>query len=178
MEVVLWRGTLNGTCTQCNLNIGGDLGFFTVECINGTAIRNIKVLSCRNGQYGGLGNALFSNAQSVPVCTKAVSRLLECTFTSTRCPDMLHLFFVFVLMTPCHATQSHGIKLHRVYSCTLLRDLYMSGLMRGTIWSPRVRYRHPRNPGALVGGLVLEMTAMCCPFCICLSRHHACLCGT
>src|SRR6266404_3709753 len=80
-EVVLWRGTPSGTRTQCvNLNVGGDLAFFTVERIDGTAIRNVEVLSCGNGLYGGLGNALFSNAQSVPVRTKAVSGLLECTF--------------------------------------------------------------------------------------------------
>jgi len=53
------------------------LAFFTVERVDGTAIRNVEVLSCGNGQYGGLGNALFSNAQSVPVRTKAVSGLLE-----------------------------------------------------------------------------------------------------
>ncbi|KAI0003218.1 regulator of chromosome condensation 1/beta-lactamase-inhibitor protein II [Russula compacta] len=77
-EVVLWRGTPSGTRTECiDLNVGGDLAFFTVERIDGTAIRNVEVLSCGNGQYGGLGNALFSNAQSVPVRTKAVSGLLE-----------------------------------------------------------------------------------------------------
>jgi len=77
-EVVLWRGTPSGTRTRCiDLNVGGDLAFFTVERVDGTAIRNVEVLSCGNGQYGGLGNALFSNAQSVPVRTKAVSGLLE-----------------------------------------------------------------------------------------------------
>ncbi|KAI0255373.1 regulator of chromosome condensation 1/beta-lactamase-inhibitor protein II [Lactifluus subvellereus] len=77
-EVVLWRGTLSGTRTQCiDMNVGGDLAFFTVERVDGTAIRNVEVLSCGNGQYGGLGNALFNNAQSVPVRTKAVSGLVE-----------------------------------------------------------------------------------------------------
>ncbi|KAI9508842.1 RCC1/BLIP-II [Russula earlei] len=77
-EVVLWRGTPNGTRTHCiDLNAGGDLAFFTVERIDGTSIRNVEVLSCGNGQYGGLGNALFTNSQSVPVRTRAVSGLLE-----------------------------------------------------------------------------------------------------
>ncbi|KAH9057653.1 RCC1/BLIP-II [Lactarius vividus] len=77
-EVVLWRNTPSGTHTRCiDLNVGGDLAFFTVERVDGTAIRNVEVLSCGNGQYGGLGNALFSNAQSIPVRTKAVSGLLE-----------------------------------------------------------------------------------------------------
>lgn len=80
-EVVLWRGVPSNTRTQCiDLNAGGELAFFTVERVDGTAIRNVEILSCGNGQYGGLGNALFSNAQSVPVRTKAISGLLECTF--------------------------------------------------------------------------------------------------
>lgn len=90
-EVVLWRGIPSGTHTRCiDLNVGGDLAFFTVERVDGTAIRNVEVLSCGNGQYGGLGNALFSNAQSVPVRTKAVSGLLECTLNDSR-------------SFPCHA---------------------------------------------------------------------------
>ncbi|KAI0262866.1 regulator of chromosome condensation 1/beta-lactamase-inhibitor protein II [Gloeopeniophorella convolvens] len=78
-EVVLWRNTPNGARAQCvDLNVGGDLAFFTVERIDGTSIGSIDVLSCGGGgQYGGLGNALFSNAQSVPVRIKAVSGLLE-----------------------------------------------------------------------------------------------------
>jgi hypothetical protein len=94
-EVVLWRGTPSGTHTRCiDMNVGGDLAFFTVERVDGTAIGNIEILSCGNGQYGGLGNALFSNAQSVPVRTKAVSGLLECTLTHeshdvmASCPDI------------------------------------------------------------------------------------------
>lgn len=80
-EVVLWRGTPTGTRTGCiDLNAGGDLAFFTVERVDGTAISNVEVLSCGNGQYGGLGNALFSNAQGVPARTKAVSGLLECMY--------------------------------------------------------------------------------------------------
>ena len=95
-EVVLWRGTPSGTRTQCiDLNVGGDLAFFTVERVDGSAIRNIEVLSCGNGQYGGLGNALFSNAQSVPVRTKAVSGLLECTFPPPPLDMLRILFFLF-----------------------------------------------------------------------------------
>jgi alpha-tubulin suppressor-like RCC1 family protein len=92
-EVVLWRGTPSGTRTRCiDLNVGGDLAFFTVERVDGTAISNVELLSCGNGQYGGLGNALFSNAQSVPVRTKAVSGLLECTFPPRLPPDMLRIY--------------------------------------------------------------------------------------
>ena len=85
-EVVLWRGTPSGTRTQCiDLNAGGDLAFFTVERVDGTSISNVEVLSCGNGQYGGLGNALFTNSQSVPVRTKAVSGLLECALFYSSC---------------------------------------------------------------------------------------------
>ncbi|KAI0055499.1 RCC1/BLIP-II [Artomyces pyxidatus] len=77
-EVVLWRSTPSGRQTTCvDVSAGGDLVFFTVERKDGSSIETIDLLSCGNGQYGGLGNALFSNAQSVPVRTKSVSGLLE-----------------------------------------------------------------------------------------------------
>jgi hypothetical protein len=71
------------------MNVGGDLAFFTVERVDGTAIRTVEILSCGNGQYGGLGNALFSNAQSVPARAKVVSGLLECTLRIK--PTLRHL---------------------------------------------------------------------------------------
>lgn len=42
----------------------------------------VDVLTCGNGQWGGLGNALYSNAQSTPVRAKNVSGLLECASRS------------------------------------------------------------------------------------------------
>ena len=60
--------------------LGGDLTFFKVERTDGSAMPYIDVLACGNGQYGGLGNAGFSNGQSAPVRTRNVSGLLECTF--------------------------------------------------------------------------------------------------
>lgn len=38
----------------------------------------VDVLSCGNGQWGGLGNALYSNSQGTPLRARAVSGLLEC----------------------------------------------------------------------------------------------------
>ena len=58
--------------------VGGDLAFFKVERTDGSAMPYIDVLACGNGQYGGLGNAQFSNGQGTPVRTKNVSGLLEC----------------------------------------------------------------------------------------------------
>lgn len=82
-EVVLWRSTSGNTQTKCiDLNAGGNLAFFTVERMDGTGIPTIELLSCGNGQYGGLGNAMYSNAQGVPVRTKNVSGLLECETSS------------------------------------------------------------------------------------------------
>lgn len=63
--------------------VGGDLTIFEVERVDGSSVPYIDVLSCGNGQYGGLGNAQFSNAQFVPVRAKAVSGLLECQFCVT-----------------------------------------------------------------------------------------------
>ena len=51
---------------------------FEVERSDGSGIPTVEVLACGNGQYGGLGNALYSNAQSTPVRAKNVSGLVEC----------------------------------------------------------------------------------------------------
>lgn len=51
---------------------------FEVERSDGSAMPAVDVLACGNGQYGGLGNAQYSNAQSTPVRTKNISGLFEC----------------------------------------------------------------------------------------------------
>ncbi|KAI0049695.1 RCC1/BLIP-II [Auriscalpium vulgare] len=82
-EVVLSRSTARGSLSKCiDINAAGDLSFFTVERRDGSAIPTVDLLSCGNGQYGGLGNALFTSGQGVPVRTKSVSGLLEYSETS------------------------------------------------------------------------------------------------
>ncbi|KAI8998804.1 RCC1/BLIP-II [Trametes punicea] len=77
-EVVLWRATPATMRTTCvDVFAGGDLTMFEVERSDGSGMPYIDVLSCGNGQWGGLGNALYSNAQSTPVRAKNVSGLLE-----------------------------------------------------------------------------------------------------
>ncbi|KAM5539051.1 hypothetical protein V8D89_007274 [Ganoderma adspersum] len=77
-EVNLWRTTPGSMKTTCrNIFAGGDLTIFEVERADGGSMPYTDVLSCGNGQYGGLGNAQYSNAQFVPVRAKAVSGLLE-----------------------------------------------------------------------------------------------------
>ncbi len=51
---------------------------FEVERADGSGMPQVDVLSCGNGQWGGLGNAQYSNAQSSPVRVKNVSGLFEC----------------------------------------------------------------------------------------------------
>lgn len=51
---------------------------FTVERKDGISIDTVDVLVCGNGQWGGLGNSMFSNFQSSPVRAKGVSGLSEC----------------------------------------------------------------------------------------------------
>ena len=68
--------------------VGGDLTFFIVERNDGTFIKITDVLACGMGQWGGLGNGLYSTAQGSPSRIKAVSGLLECrprslTFTTS-----------------------------------------------------------------------------------------------
>lgn len=89
-EVILWRSTPGDMRTTClDIYAGGDLTFFKVQRSDGTAMPYIDVLSCGNGQYGGLGNALFSNAQSSPVRTRNVSGLLECSPSVLSYPSSL-----------------------------------------------------------------------------------------
>ncbi|KZT74173.1 RCC1/BLIP-II protein [Daedalea quercina L-15889] len=77
-EVILWRNTPAGMRTTClDIYAGGDLTFFKVERVDGSALPYVDVLACGNGQFGGLGNALFSNAQGTPVRLRNVSGLLE-----------------------------------------------------------------------------------------------------
>ncbi|KAI0336350.1 RCC1/BLIP-II [Cubamyces sp. BRFM 1775] len=77
-EVILWRSTPATVRTKCvDIFAGGDLTMFEVERADGSGMPSIDVLTCGNGQYGGLGNALYSNAQSTPVRAKNVSGLFE-----------------------------------------------------------------------------------------------------
>ncbi|KAJ3476287.1 hypothetical protein NLI96_g11263 [Meripilus lineatus] len=77
-EIILWRSTpqlMRSTCVD--IFAGGDLTFFTVERVDGTAMPYVDVLACGNGQWGGLGNALYTNAQGSPLRAKNVSGLYE-----------------------------------------------------------------------------------------------------
>ncbi|KIK59718.1 hypothetical protein GYMLUDRAFT_168962 [Collybiopsis luxurians FD-317 M1] len=81
-EVVLWRMVSSGTQTKClDVSAGGDLTCFTVERAGqiGTAgpLANIEVLVSGNGQYGSLGNNLYTNVQGNPIRARNVSNLSE-----------------------------------------------------------------------------------------------------
>jgi len=77
-EAVLWQDASKGTRTTCtDIQAGGDLSVFTVERKDGSSLDTVDVLVCGNGRWGGLGNSVFSNAQSTPVRAKGVSGLLE-----------------------------------------------------------------------------------------------------
>ncbi|EIW60539.1 RCC1/BLIP-II [Trametes versicolor FP-101664 SS1] len=77
-EVILWRATPATMRTTCvDVFAGGDLTMFEVERSDGSGMPYIDVLACGNGQYGGLGNAMYSNSQGTPVRAKNVSGLYE-----------------------------------------------------------------------------------------------------
>lgn len=82
--IVSTKLCLSDSCT-CLVE-GGDLTFFKVQRVDGTAMPYIDVLACGNGQWGGLGNALYTNAQSSPLRAKNVSGLYECKDLSTLEP--------------------------------------------------------------------------------------------
>ncbi|KAJ4488156.1 RCC1/BLIP-II [Lentinula aciculospora] len=80
-EVILWR-MAQGTQTKClNVSAGGDLTCFTVERTTQAdtprSSRTIELLLSGNGQYGSLGNNLYTNAQGSPIRARNVSNLTE-----------------------------------------------------------------------------------------------------
>ena len=95
-EVVLWRMVPNTTRSKClnvtagnlficfpvdRLNthyIGGDLTAFIVERKDDTGPKTVDLLMSGNGQYGGLGNNLYTTAQGNPTRVKGISGLLQC----------------------------------------------------------------------------------------------------
>ncbi|KAF8582077.1 RCC1/BLIP-II [Ramaria rubella] len=78
-EVVLNNFTERGTTNRCtDISAGGDLTFFTVErALPAGKASIVDVLGCGNGQWGGLGNASYSNAQGTLVKVKNISGVLE-----------------------------------------------------------------------------------------------------
>ncbi|KAF4615364.1 hypothetical protein D9613_003265 [Agrocybe pediades] len=78
-EVVLWRFAPANARTKCvDITARGDLTAFTVmrESEAGK-VTSTDVLMAGNGQYGGLGNNLYTTAQSVPLRVKGVSGLVQ-----------------------------------------------------------------------------------------------------
>ena len=63
--------------SHINTNSGGDLTFFLVERSNNGQMSN-DLLACGMGQWGALGNGLYTTAQGTPTKVRAVSGLLEC----------------------------------------------------------------------------------------------------
>ncbi|KIK90565.1 hypothetical protein PAXRUDRAFT_831604 [Paxillus rubicundulus Ve08.2h10] len=77
-EVVLTKNVPLSTKSRClGLMAGGDLTCFVAERNAQDSLTYVDVLTCGNGQWGGLGNSLFSNAQGNPVRVKNVSGLRE-----------------------------------------------------------------------------------------------------
>ena len=60
------------------LYIGGDLTAFIVERKDDNVPKTVDVLMSGNGQYGGLGNNLYTTAQGNPTRVKGISGLLQC----------------------------------------------------------------------------------------------------
>ncbi|KAJ7489887.1 regulator of chromosome condensation 1/beta-lactamase-inhibitor protein II [Mycena galericulata] len=78
-EVVLWPTKSQESSTRClDVSAGGDLTGFTIERVpTNSDATVVEVLMCGDGQWGGLGNNLYSNAQVNPTRVKALSGLVE-----------------------------------------------------------------------------------------------------
>ncbi|KAG2158456.1 regulator of chromosome condensation 1/beta-lactamase-inhibitor protein II [Suillus bovinus] len=111
-EVVLSRNVPGSVRTRCiGISAGGDLTCFVAERTDGESLAYVDILTCGNGQWGGLGNNLYSNAQGNPVRAKNVSGLREYNEASqTMSPILPHAISVsptgHVLLTL--DTQAHG----------------------------------------------------------------------
>ncbi|KAG1826948.1 regulator of chromosome condensation 1/beta-lactamase-inhibitor protein II [Suillus subaureus] len=111
-EVVLSRNVPGSVRTRCiDISAGGDLTCFVAERTDGESFVYVDLLTCGNGQWGGLGNNLYSNAQGNPVRAKNVSGLREYNEASrTMSPILPHAISVsptgHVLLTL--DTQAHG----------------------------------------------------------------------
>ncbi|KAJ7090055.1 regulator of chromosome condensation 1/beta-lactamase-inhibitor protein II [Mycena crocata] len=77
-EVVLWPSKVKHATTRClDVSVGGDLTGFTIERAPPNEASTVELLMCGDGQWGGLGNNLYSSAQISPLRVKALSGLVE-----------------------------------------------------------------------------------------------------
>ncbi|KAF9053536.1 RCC1/BLIP-II [Hymenopellis radicata] len=77
-EVNLWRTVSPRVSSRCiDVSAGGDLTSFMVEYSEGVASPTVDILMCGNGQWGGLGNNIFSNAQGTPMRARGLGTLTE-----------------------------------------------------------------------------------------------------
>jgi alpha-tubulin suppressor-like RCC1 family protein len=78
-EVVLaGAGLPAGSRMICtDIAAAGDLTLFTVERRTDFGTAGVDILACGNGQFGGLGSAVYSTAQGTPLRVKNISGLLE-----------------------------------------------------------------------------------------------------
>lgn len=64
-----------------------------VEYSEGNALPTVDILMCGNGQWGGLGNNIFSSAQGAPMRARGLGALTECktpkSVWKTASPDLL-----------------------------------------------------------------------------------------
>ncbi|KAG8986689.1 hypothetical protein FRB90_003846 [Tulasnella sp. 427] len=81
-EVVLSRAYSSGTSTECtNIAAGGDLVYFTVENTKNVHGQSpdvtVDLLAAGMGQFGSLGNNMYTQSQPSPVRVRNVSGLKE-----------------------------------------------------------------------------------------------------
>jgi Regulator of chromosome condensation (RCC1) repeat len=83
-DVAAGEALPNGTKDVCCSHtyphhIGGDIAYFTIESFtdpHSTPV--IDIFACGMGQYGALGNGLYSQAQGTPVKVKNISGNMTC----------------------------------------------------------------------------------------------------
>ncbi|KAJ1310324.1 hypothetical protein OPQ81_007063 [Rhizoctonia solani] len=77
-EVILSRNYSGGSNVKCTgIATGGDLAYFMVDVVTPGNVPSADVLACGMGQWGGLGNGQFLQAQGAPAKVKSVSGITE-----------------------------------------------------------------------------------------------------
>ncbi|KAF6764701.1 regulator of chromosome condensation 1/beta-lactamase-inhibitor protein II [Ephemerocybe angulata] len=114
-EVILWRATPNSVESTCtDVKAGGDLTAFVVDRAKDQEATQTELLMTGNGQYGGLGNNVFTTGQRDASRVKAVSGLRQYnektnTLDPIKPEEITVAPFGHVLLTINSSADSNGV---------------------------------------------------------------------
>ncbi|CAE7227454.1 unnamed protein product [Rhizoctonia solani] len=171
-EVILSRIYSSGSHVKCTgMATGGDLAYFMVDVIAPGNVPSADVLACGMGQWGGLGNGQYLQAQGAPVKVKSVSGITEYneatrsilplklrSISVSPAPQTSHTLLTLDTGTLGEAPGNHGAhpvgndvltqdrsQLHRRPCFTSSHDIAMSAPAQKDASKSPAEYRLPTN---------------------------------